>query len=172
MWSCSRSARAVSPGARAARPSRGRARPAPLAPRPHARTQGGRAGAADRFARAGPAAAQGVQAQRPHSGLSFWTRRPGAKVGTGRVVRLAEPPPGTSAGLRREWKKEERPRSPGAEDGNCPLPVADGGDPGWRRRRLPLPEKTVPGNSSVATRSGAGVSMTWQRENRRPTPPV
>ena len=70
VWSCSRSARAVSPGssrretfpetrAHTAHPPR-TAHPRSLA-HTHAHTQPGRAGATDHFASAGPAAAQWVQ---------------------------------------------------------------------------------------------------------------
>lgn len=120
VWSCSRSARAVSPGssrretfpetrAHTAHPPHTE-HPRSLA-RTHAHTQPGRAGATDHFASAGTGCgAEGTNTPRPHSGLSSWRRRRGAKVGqdadqaraTGRAAFLARPPPGTGAGLRRE----------------------------------------------------------------------
>lgn len=91
VWSCSRSARAVSPGssrretfpetrAHTAHPPHTE-HPRSLA-RTHAHTQPGRAGATDHFASAGTScSAEGTNTPRPHSGLSSWRRRRGAKVG-------------------------------------------------------------------------------------------
>lgn len=120
VWSCSRSARAVSPGssrretfletrAHTAHPPR-TAHPRSLA-HTHAHTQPGRAGATDHFASAGPAAAQWVQTLHvPIPGFHLGDHDKGWRWARTRTRRralvgaacLAQPSPGTGAGLRRE----------------------------------------------------------------------
>lgn len=124
VWSCSRSARAVSPGWGRPETFQKKRTPAPRTPsldHTHAQAQPGRAGATEQPESSGTGCGQRTE-PRSHWGYRRgdlseppgWARTPQDR-GEGPAIRLAEPIHATRAGLGRECSKEERLQRAGLE---------------------------------------------------------